>query len=203
MFLITQHPIILASQSPRRRYLLKQAGLNFVVMPSAFDESTAPVLPPRETVMLLAREKSMEVARLNPDSWVIGADTIVVIDDQILGKPDSQSTSRDMLKRLSGRTHQVLTAFSIDRVSENRHVIEAVSTDVLFKPLSNSEIDWYIRTDEPFDKAGAYALQGIGAFMVQAVYGSYTNVIGLPVCELMTALFREGIIALQDNQRDA
>ncbi|MGD9974399.1 MAG: nucleoside triphosphate pyrophosphatase [Desulfatirhabdiaceae bacterium] len=199
MFLKTRHPLILASQSPRRRYLLKQAGLDFMVKPPTFDESTVPVLPPRETVMLLAKEKAMEIAGQNPDAWVIGADTIVVIDDQILGKPDSPSSARHMLNSLSGRTHQVLTAFSLHHVAENRHIGECVSTDVLFKPLSHSEIDWYIRTDEPFDKAGAYALQGIGAFMVQAVYGSYTNVIGLPVCELMNALFRERIIVLQDH----
>ena len=199
MFLNTRHPIILASRSPRRRYLLKQAGVHFVVMPATFDESTAPVLSPCDTVQLLAKEKAMEIAGQNPDSWVIGADTIVVIDGQILGKPASASSAREMLIRLSGRTHQVLTAFSLVHMSQNRVIHQVVSTDVLFKPLSNAEIDWYIRTGEPFDKAGSYGLQGIGAFMVQAVYGSYTNVIGLPVCELMNALFRENIIAFQDH----
>jgi septum formation protein len=197
MNLTTRYPIILASRSPRRKYLLRQAGLVFRVVPARFDESSAPLLPPEEYVRMLAREKAIEVARSHPDSWVIGADTIVVSGDRILGKPDSPAAARWMLELLSDRTHQVYTAFSLILVAENREITRSVVTDVRFKALTDAEIQWYIETQEPFDKAGAYALQGIGAGMIRSVFGSYTNVIGLPVCELMETLREAGVIALE------
>ena len=197
MNLITRYPIILASRSPRRKYLLRQAGLVFRVVPAEFDESSASILPPAEYVRMLAREKAMEVARSHPECWVIGADTVVVSGDRILGKPDSPASAKTMLELLSGRTHQVYTAFSLIQFQESREINRAVVTDVRFKVLSDAEIQWYIETREPFDKAGAYALQGIGAGMIQGVFGSYTNVIGLPVCELMDALREVGVIALE------
>lgn len=190
----TRFPIILASQSPRRRYLMKQAGIEFTVIPSSCEERIDPDLSPEACVAQLAEQKAMDIAIRNPEVWVIGADTIVVIDGNILGKPSSKTEAASMLRQLSGRTHQVLTAFALIHSASERTIRRTVSTDVLFKPLSDSEIAWYIGTDEPFDKAGAYALQGIGAFMVKAVYGSYTNVIGLPICELVETLAAEGIV---------
>jgi len=190
----TCFPIILASQSPRRRYLMKQAGIEFTVIPSLCEERVDPGLSPEACVAQLAEQKAMDIAARNRDAWVIGADTIVVIDGKILGKPSSKMEAASMLRQLSGRTHQVLTAFALIHLTSEKTTRRTVSTDVLFKPLSDAEIAWYIGTDEPFDKAGAYALQGIGAFMVKAVYGSYTNVIGLPICELVESLASEGIV---------
>jgi septum formation protein len=188
--------LILASKSPRRRYLLEQAGLEFDVIPSDIDESTITLDTPDMYVQLLAKAKAAEIARRFPDRWVIGADTIVLIDRQILGKPDGKTAARKMLHRLSGQTHQVFTGFAICCLGLSRIHTEAVCTDVTFKALSPGEIEWYIHTDEPFDKAGAYAIQGLGTFLVKSIRGSYTNVVGLPVCEVIGYLISEGIIEL-------
>ena len=142
--------IILASKSPRRSELLKQAGLAFSVL----------------------------------------------IDSIILGKPDSIEDARDMLRRLSGKTHQVLTGYCISCKAKGRFFSETVKTDVHFKKLNEAEIEWYLQTGEPFDKAGAYAIQGIGTFLVKSINGSYTNVVGLPVCEVLEHLIREGAVEL-------
>jgi septum formation protein len=186
--------IILASQSPRRKYLLEQAGLTFTVIPSSFDESTVTLATPEEFVRTLAESKADEIAIAHPDSWVIGADTIVLIDGKVLGKPASRSEASKMLQRLSGRTHRVLTGYCICCRSRYKHFTETIQTDVLFKKLSNEEIEWYIHTTEPFDKAGAYAIQGLGTFLVKSINGSYTNVVGLPVCEVITYLIKEKVV---------
>ena len=188
------HPLILASRSPRRRYLLEQAGLTFTVIPSAVDESSVPIEPPERHVRLLAEAKATEIAELHPESWVIGADTLVLIGDGVLGKPDTVTQARQMLGALSGKTHRVLTGYCICCKEAGRSFSETVVTKVMFKTLSKTEIDWYLNTDEPFDKAGAYAIQGLGSFLVKGVEGSYTNVVGLPVCEVMEYLLREGVV---------
>jgi septum formation protein len=186
--------IILASNSPRRRYLLELAGLKFRVIPSAIDEAALPADDPALLVRGLAKAKACDVAERYPQSWVIAADTIVVVEGRILGKPGSEAEARDMLARLSGRTHQVLTGYCLCCRGRDRLISEVVSTDVLFKLLTPVEIDWYVRTGEPFDKAGAYAIQGIGTFLVKRINGSYTNVVGLPVCEVIEQLIREGVV---------
>ncbi len=186
--------IILASQSPRRRYLLERAGLRFAVIPSRLDEASITAATPDDYVRELAQAKAMDIARMHPDSWVIGADTVVVAEGRILGKPASTAQARDMLRRLSGRMHQVLTGFCICRLSGEHVFTDVVRTDVLFKTLTDDEIEWYIQTGEPFDKAGAYAIQGIGTFLVKRINGSYTNVVGLPVCEVVEFLIREQVI---------
>lgn len=188
--------LILASESPRRRYLLEQAGLSFSVIPSGFDESSVSVSSPEVYVKILAEAKAGEVAEKYPHSWVIAADTVVRIDDIVLGKPGTKAEARAMLKRLSGRIHQVFTGYCICCKAENRKFSETLITQVLFKELSEEEIEWYIHTEEPFDKAGAYAIQGLGTFLVKSISGSYTNVVGLPVCEVMEFLIREGVICL-------
>ena len=187
--------LILASKSPRRRYLLKQAGLTFTVIPGNFDESTVPMSSPPEYVRRLAEAKAIDIARQYPGSWVIGADTMVSIGDHILGKPVSDSDARDMLQRLSDRIHQVYTGYCICRWSENRLYSDTVTTDVRFKALTADEIAWYIQTREPFDKAGAYAIQGLGTFLVKSINGSYTNVVGLPICEVIEFLIKEKVIS--------
>jgi len=192
----TPHRLILASSSPRRRYLLEQAGLTFTVIPSTVDESSVPADTPEDHVRLLAGAKAKEISESYPESWVIGADTIVLIDGNILGKPDSATQARQMLETLSGKTHRVLTSFCVCCKSNGRTSIETVESKVLFKTLSDGEIDWYIRTGEPFDKAGGYAVQGLGSFFVKRIEGSYTNVVGLPICEVMEYLLSEGVVTL-------
>jgi septum formation protein len=188
--------LILASKSPRRRYLLEQAGLSFSVIPSDIDETTVPMSSPEIYVRILAEAKAEFIANKYPEKWVIGADTIVLIDGTVLGKPGSIDEARSMLKQLSGQAHQVFTGYSILCKTKNRKFSETVQTEVLFKNLADEEIEWYIHTKEPFDKAGAYAIQGLGTFLVRRINGSYTNVVGLPVCEVIEFLIKEGVVGL-------
>jgi septum formation protein len=142
----------------------------------------------------LAIAKAVDVAKYRPDSWVIGADTIVLIDGLILGKPESRQHAVEMLGRLSGQTHQVITGYCICNHSMDKLIADSVNTDVTFKTLSRQEIEWYTSTSEPFDKAGSYAIQGMGTFIVRKIKGSYSNVVGLPVCEVIEHLIREGVV---------
>ncbi len=176
--------------------MLEQAGIDFSVIPSSFDESSIGLSSPDSYVRQLAECKARDISEKYPASWVIGADTIVFIDGAILGKPGSKSEARAMLERLSGKTHQVLTGYCICCQSAGRSYSDAVKTDVRFKKLSKAEIEWYIGSGEPFDKAGAYAIQGIGTFLVRRINGSYTNVVGLPVCEVVEFLILEKVIEL-------
>ena len=128
------------------------------------------------------------------DSWILGADTIVVIGERVLGKPENHGDAREMLSLLSGREHRVITGFGVLDPSGKPVHAESVSTQVRFKPLSEEEVSGYIKTGEPFGKAGAYAIQGVGSFMVESICGSYTNVVGLPVCELIKALLKYGAL---------
>ena len=192
--------LILASQSPRRKNLLKQAGLQFEVIPSRVDESAVPMTSPESYVKILAEQKAQDIARQYEDRYVIGADTIVLLDESILGKPGSREEARQMLSLLSGKIHQVLTGFAVCCTARSYRYTHAVKTDVRFKDLSPEEIEWYIHTPEPFDKAGAYAIQGFGTFLVKSINGSYTNVVGLPVCEVMELLLKEGVIDLSIPQ---
>jgi len=193
--------LVLASKSPRRRYLLQQAGIEFSVVPSEFDENSAQQSSPDTYVKFLAESKALDIAQKYPDSWIVGADTIVLIDDTILGKPAGAEQARAMLKRLSGRTHRVLTGYCICHKNKACFFSDTVTTQVHFKELSQAEIDWYIGSGEPFDKAGAYAIQGIGTVLVERVNGSYTNVVGLPVCEVFDFLIKHGVIDLTTEDR--
>ena len=192
--------LILASQSPRRRYLLEQAGLEFEVIPSHFDEDSVQLTTPADHVKTLAGKKAEEIADRFPGSWVIGADTIVTIDDTVLGKPGHLDEARQMLERLSGQRHLVLTGYAIVCKRKQARIVDVIQTDVEFKSLTASEIEWYIHTDEPFDKAGAYAIQGLGTFLVRRINGSYTNVVGLPVCEVIETLIEMGVVQLVTAQ---
>ncbi|MEW6080114.1 MAG: Maf family protein [Thermodesulfobacteriota bacterium] len=186
--------LILASKSPRRKLLLEQAGLNFSVVVSGFKESSLAWSEPVRYTRDLARAKAEEVAGRYPDSWVIGADTIVMADGDLLEKPVSMDDARRMLNRLSGAVHEVYTGFAVIHKAKDHAHVDAVRSEVEFKSLSAAEIEWYIHTDEPYDKAGAYAIQGLGSFLVKSVKGSYTNVVGLPVCEVVDYLLRQEII---------
>ena len=198
--IVQPNTLILASNSPRRKYLLEQAGIAVDVIPGDFDESTVAPDEPRPYTSRLSQAKAETVAVRYPQRWVLGADTIVSIHGAVLGKPDSQTSARCMLEQLSGQTHQVYTGFTICRLDPNSRHTEVVSTDVTFKSLSKDEIDWYIHTNEPFGKAGAYAIQGLGTFLVRSINGSYTNVVGLPVCEVIETLIRQKVIQLPNRQ---
>lgn len=188
------HSLILASKSPRRKELLEQAGLTVSVVPSCVDEDGIKITAPENLVKTLAEAKAREVAGAYPESWVIGADTIVLIDGEILGKPDSTETARRMIQQLNGQTHEVFTGYAIFCEAMKTCISGVEKTEVHFKNLSQQEIEWYIQTDEPYDKAGAYAIQGLGSFLVKRICGSYTNVVGLPVCEVLEHLLKRGII---------
>lgn len=182
---------ILASASPRRSQLLKQLGIEFEVQPADVDESMLPGEGPGAYVERLARFKAREVAARSPGSLVLGADTAVVIGDEVLGKPGSPQAARRMLTSLSGRSHRVLTGIALAGARQRSRVIE---TEIDFRALSGPEIDWYIGTGEPMDKAGAYGAQGIGGFLIHAIRGSYSNVVGLPLEETLETLSEAGVV---------
>jgi septum formation protein len=180
-------PLVLASASPRRKHLLEQIGLPFVVRPSRIPEG-GPMKEPSADALELAVKKALAVSAAFPGQWVLGADTVVVLGERILGKPKDPEDALAMLNLLSGREHQVITAFSVLNPAGEVSHKEAVSTAVRFRRLRKKEIEAYIATGEPFGKAGGYAIQGMGAFMVDSIEGSYTNVVGLPLCTLIQAL---------------
>jgi septum formation protein len=191
--------LILASQSPRRKYLLEQAGIQFTVEPADIEEKLLASESPEAYVKRLSMEKARFIAARHPEAWTLGADTVVVIDDKILEKPDSIDHAATMLKHLSNRTHTVYTGFTLCCSNEGKTITQAVTTEVKFKELSDQEVQWYVGTDEPFDKAGAYAIQGLGTFLVKSINGSYTNVVGLPVCEVIEILLAQGVITLSPD----
>jgi len=155
-----------------------------------------PFSDPDLYVKCLAEAKAGDISDRYPDHWIIGADTIVFVDGTILGKPASHDEARTMLNSLRAKTHQVHTGYCICHKARDRFVSACVTTDVSFRNLSAREIDWYIDSGEPFGKAGAYAIQGIGTFLVKRINGSYTSVVGLPVCEVLEYLIREGALEL-------
>lgn len=184
--------IVLASASPRRSELLESAGIVFSVTPADIPEEPLPGESPAAHVLRLATEKALAVAGSAEGELFIGADTIVVCDDEIMGKPVDAADARRMLATLSGRAHEVMTGFAVhDRTTGITHA-EVVRTRVNFTSLTPEEIDAYIATGCPFDKAGAYAIQGGAASMVRGIEGSYTNVVGLPLCEVVELLRRLG-----------
>ena len=188
--------IILASQSPRRRELLGQMGISdFIVRPAAGEESVDRDLTPAKLVEALSRQKAQEVAAASqPDDLIIAADTVVSIDGQVLGKPAHTDDAFEMLSRLSGRTHTVLTGVTV--CQGDRMVTGHESTKVQFRNLTAEEICAYIATGEPMDKAGAYGIQGLGALLVEGIKGDYSNVVGLPICKLGLMLKSFGVDTL-------
>jgi septum formation protein len=186
--------LVLASASPRRRRLLKLMGFDFDIIPASVDEGFRPSETPREHVLRLSEEKALFIASGHPDAWVLGADTIVVIGEEILGKPGSPAEARGMLEKLSGRGHDVFTGFSIVRQNRGDRMREVVQSSVFFRKITDDEMTWYTGTEEPYDKAGAYAVQGMGGCFIEQIRGSCTNVMGLPLCEVVCAMKRIGAI---------
>jgi septum formation protein len=188
--------LLLASASPRRAELLRMLGLTFTTVAASIDETPRTGEPPEEVALRLARDKALAVARPSRPALIVAADTIVVIAGEILGKPRDDAESRLFVGRLAGRTHEVITAVALRACPEESVACERAVSRVTFAPLSPAEIDWYAGTGEGLDKAGAYALQGIGALFITAVEGSYTNVIGLPLDRLYPHLVRWGLLPL-------
>jgi septum formation protein len=186
--------VILASASPRRRQLLGGAGINFAAIESEVPEQHIAGEPPRDYALRMACDKARAVSSRFPDPIVIGADTIVVCESQILEKPADAADARRMLAMLSGRTHTVVTAFALVRAGR---VLEssAVESQVTFRKLAEAEIEDYAATDEPFDKAGAYGIQGVGGGFIAHVEGPRDNVMGLPTERVVAALARYGVKA--------
>jgi septum formation protein len=193
--------LILASASPRRAELLRQAGIDFAVLPADVDETVAAGEAPEDYVRRVSEAKARVIAARAPGSLVLSADTTVVVSGDILGKPSDAADARRMLRALSGRTHEVLTAVTLARPAlssaegspsglETILDTRVASTSVELAPISDSEIDWYVATGEPMDKAGAYAIQGLASRFVTRIAGSYSNVVGLPVA-LVYGLLRE------------
>ena len=194
--MVTRSPkrsFILASASPRRRALLRQVGLSFRVVPSRVEEVNQCGMEPHRHAVYWATVKTEEVAHRHPGEWVLGADTIVVLEGTILGKPADAPEAARMLSRLSGRSHEVITGLCLS--CEQAAVQEqlAVETKVFMKRFTPEEIQGYIDTDEPMDKAGAYGIQGIGGCLVERIEGSYSNVVGLPICEVVELLRRHRV----------
>ena len=183
--------MILASQSPRRRELLALVGIPHEVRPADIDETYLPGEPPRDHAERLAREKTAAIAAAEPDALVIGSDTIVVVDGDVLGKPAEAEEAGRMIARLAGRTHTVMTGVAVAWRGQTRSAVEEV--DVTFHPLSAREIAEYVATREPMDKAGAYGIQGYGATIVARVDGDYFAVMGLPLQRLVRLLGDVGI----------
>ena len=210
--------LVLASASPRRKNLLEQTGFTVRTIPADVEEVQLEAEAPAEMVKRLARSKVLAVVqRLRATTtsmtdegqpappprgvlasqeaalrWVIGADTVVVLEEEILGKPRDQDHAFEMLQRLSGQEHKVVTGFCIFDLKKNKEGLQAVMSSVRFKTLSRPEIEKYLSTGESMDKAGAYAVQGIGAYMIDSIGGSYTNVVGLPLCQVMEMLEEMG-----------
>ena len=185
---------ILASQSPRRRELLAMLGLDFEIITADIDETMAPGLAPEAAVAAVCEKKARAVGQTHPGRLVVAADTIVVVENRILGKPHSPDEARAMLHSLSGRSHTVMTGFCLWQ--DGRCETHVEQTRLRFRPLSGREIDAYIATGSPMDKAGAYGIQDQAAVFVEALEGDYYNVMGLPLCALTRCLRRWGVEVL-------
>jgi nucleoside triphosphate pyrophosphatase len=186
-------PLVLASASPRRKQLLRQIGIPFRTVTNHVRED-ALSRDPLMNARLLAEAKAHAVIEKGEGRWILGADTIVALGRTDLGKPADEDEAFSMLRQLSGREHRVITGFCLVAADSKKAYSEAVVTRVTFKALTRREILGYIATGEPFGKAGGYGIQGIGAFLVKRISGSYTNVVGLPLCALVNALLATGAL---------
>ena len=184
---------ILASSSPRRRELLSSIGVSFEVIASNVPEKHGAGEAPEEYVARLSRDKAEAIASQHHDRWVIAADTTVLLEDRLLEKPEDAPDAIRMLATIAGKTHIVYTGVTLQNVSLGYRDTRVAETEVRMLPLSKEEIEWYVGTGEPLDKAGAYAAQGIGAVFVDSIHGSYTNVVGLPLALLFQMMRKAGI----------
>lgn len=195
----SQRPIILASGSPRRRELLAGLGLDFQVISSDVSEEVTGIVSPAEMVELLALRKAEAVSQQVEAGLVIGSDTIVVLNEEILGKPNNEDEAFEMLSKLQGNTHQVFSGVAVIDVEQQIHKVGHQSTEVTMAALTEAEIRQYIATQEPMDKAGSYAIQGIGATLIEGIRGDYFTVVGLPLRLTTQFLKQYGIDILSNN----
>ena len=184
--------LILASQSPRRHDILRWMGIPFETEVCPDPEIVPDGITPIETVKLLAEHKASYAANLHPGDFALGSDTIVVLDGQILGKPHSPEQAKDYLSRLQGREHTVYTGVAL--LHGEKKDVRCCATEVWFRPMSEAEMEWYVNTGEPMDKAGAYGLQGLGCVFVDHIDGNYFNVIGLPAPTVYEMLLENGFM---------
>jgi septum formation protein len=192
--------IILASASPRRKEILEKTGLKFRVDESRCEEKMDTGLKPHDFAKFFSREKAREVARRHANALVIAADTIVVLRGRIFGKPCDKEQAKEMLRVFSGKAHSVITGFTIIDTASNKELSGSVSSKVFFKRLSANEIEAYIRSGEPLDKAGAYGIQGLGAVVIKRIEGDFFNVMGLPLNALAESLKKFGVNVLMSNK---
>lgn len=184
--------MILASNSPRRKEILENFGFSLKTVSKNIDEISSKE-EITEKIMDIAQQKTMAVAEDYPDENVVGADTVVVIDGKILGKPKDETEAFEMLKSLSGKSHEVITAYSFVNLKKNIFLNDAEITKVFFKDMSDKEINWYISTNEPVDKAGAYGIQGKGAYFIEKIEGDFFSVMGFPLGRFLRRLTEIGI----------
>jgi septum formation protein len=190
---------ILASASPRRRELLGSIGLDFEVIPSHVPEVRESGEAPEEYVARLSRDKAAAIANEHPGRWVIAADTTVLLGEQLLEKPVDAADAMRMLGTIAGKTHVVYTGVTLQNLASGYRDTRVAESEVRMLPLSDRDVEWYVATGEPLDKAGAYAVQGIGAMFIDSIHGSYTNVVGLPLATLFQMLRKAGIDPLSRN----
>ena len=189
----------MASASPRRKELLEQIGLNFRVEPSNYQENIRPDLEPHDLARSLSLGKARLVARNHRNALVIAADTFIVLEGKILGKPRTQTEAREMLKTMNGKAHSVITGFTIMDADSHKTLSRSVETTVHLRKLGPAELDAYVRSKEPMDKAGGYAIQGLGSVIVERIEGDYSNVIGLPLSALAESLKEFGVHVLRQS----
>ena len=187
--------IVLASESTRRVDILRSLGISFSIIPPDIDEQRLKDESPRDFVLRISLEKARKVGEHFVDKWVIGADTIVVNRGRVLGKPKDEADAFNMLKSLRGKWHKVITGYCVLNVAKDIMYRDAVETRVFMRGLSDEEILRYIKTSEPLGKAGSYAVQGKGGYMVKEIKGSYSNVVGLPICEVAEVLLSLGVLS--------
>ncbi|HYC62986.1 MAG TPA: Maf family protein [Thermoanaerobaculia bacterium] len=184
---------ILASSSPRRRQLLASIGLEFDALPPDVPEVRSTNETPEEYVARLSRDKARALSAEHPSRWVIAADTTVLFGDELLEKPVDAADAARMLATIAGKTHMVYTGVTLENIERDHHDTRVVESEVRMLPLSREEIEWYVRTGEPLDKAGAYAVHGIASMFIESIHGSYTNVVGLPLATLFLMLRKAGL----------
>lgn len=191
-----QRQIILASASPRRKELLELIGLTFKIDVGDYEEDLGLNLKPQELAKFLSREKARTVAPRHDDALIIAADTFIVFRNHLLGKPHTNNEALRMLILLNGRVHSVITGYTVLDTKTRKKISRAVETKVWFRKMTDDELRAYVRTGEPLDKAGAYAIQGIGSLLIKKIEGDYFNVIGLPVASLAETFKKFGIRVL-------
>ena len=191
--------IILASASPRRKEILEITGLKFSVCVSDYEEDLSLKLPPRDLARFLSRKKAETIAHKYKNAIIIAADTVIVFKNRILGKPHRDKEAGKMLTMLNGKAHAVITGFTILDTGSGKKLSRSVETKVYFKRLSMEEIRAYVRSKEPLDKAGAYAIQGLGAVFIERIEGDFFNVVGLPLCALTESLKEFGVYVLKKS----